>query len=99
MHVTRCVITYDIRCPYWQQDGQYVYVEDILSSSVYIDPRIIRILDKIQDRFEVVGNYRWFCTQWPSIREKRTETILQDMAGKKYTVGEVEQMIGNKKKG
>ncbi|WP_324331089.1 hypothetical protein [Methanospirillum sp.] len=78
-----------IRCPYWQQDGKYVYVEELLTNPVILNSELCKFIPNIMRDFEVVGNYRWYCTQWPGIREKRIECILQDSAGKKYSVNDV----------
>lgn len=82
-----------IRCPFWQQDGQYVYTESALSTSMYIDPIVIKYLDKVVENFEVIGNYQWYCTQWPGIRSKIRETIVQDKTGKKYTVEDIDRIF------
>jgi hypothetical protein len=78
-----------MRCPYYQQDGRYVQVENLLSSTIFINTKLIPYIPNIQHDYEVVGNYRWSCTLWPSVREKNFACILQDNAGKKYTVEEV----------
>ncbi|MDD1728799.1 MAG: hypothetical protein LUQ50_07000, partial [Methanospirillum sp.] len=62
-----------MRCPYYQQDGRYVGVEDLLSSTIFIDTKLIPYIPCIQHDFETIGNYRWTCTLWPIVREKRYE--------------------------
>lgn len=83
----------NFRCPYWQQDGNYTFIENILTSNMYVDPRVLEFSEKLKDRFEVVGYYRWFCTQWPSIRSKVFEYVIQDFVGKKYTIEEALSMV------
>jgi hypothetical protein len=82
-------IVNDIRCPYWQQDGQYVYVENLMNSPIIMESSLCQYIPEIVRDFEVAGNYRWHCTQWPGIREKLTTCILQDIVGNKFTVNEV----------
>jgi len=77
------------RCPFWQQDGHYVHVENLMNSPIVMESALCKYIPEIIRDFEVVGNYRWYCTQWPGIREKTTTCMLQDALGKKYTVDEV----------
>ena len=78
-----------MRCPFYQQDGQYVQVENLLTSKIFIDTKLIPYIPNIQKDFEVMGNCRWSCTLWPTVREKDYACILQDTTGKKYTVEDV----------
>ena len=77
------------RCPFWQQDGKYVHVENLMDSPIVMESSLCKYIPEIIRDFEVVGNYRWYCTQWPGIREKGYTCILQDSVGKKYTVEDV----------
>jgi hypothetical protein len=78
-----------MRCPFYQQDGRYVQVADLLASTIFIDTRLIPHIKQVQEDFEVVGNYRWSCALWPSVHEMGYECILQDKSGNKFTVDEV----------
>ncbi len=79
----------DQRCPFWQQDGKYVHVENLMDSPIVMESALCKYIPEIIRDFEVVGNYRWYCTQWPGIREKGYTCILQDSVGNKYTVEDV----------
>lgn len=79
----------NIRCPYWQQDGQYVHVENLMDNPVVMDSALCKYIPEIIRDFEVVGNYHWHCILWPGIREKGFTCMLQDGSGKKYTVNDV----------
>jgi len=80
---------HDTRCPFWQQDGQYVHVENLMDSPMVLESALCKYIPNIIRDFEVVGNYRWYCTQWPGIREKGYVCMLQDGLGNKFTVSEV----------
>lgn len=54
-----------------------------------MESALCKYIPEIVRDFEVVGNYRWYCTQWPGIREKGYVCMLQDGIGNKYTVDEV----------
>jgi hypothetical protein len=78
-----------MRCPYYQQSGQHVRVEELLSSSIFIDTKLIPYIANIQKDYELVGNYRWSCTLCPSVRETKYDCILQDTFGKRHCVDDV----------
>lgn len=78
-----------MRCPFYQQNGECVHVENLLTSSIYIDNKLIPYIPDIQKDYAVIGNYRWSCTLWPSVRENQYACVLQDTTGKKYTVEDV----------
>ena len=60
-----------------------------MDNPMVLESELCRFIPEIIRDFEVVGNYQWKCTQWPGIREKGFECLLQDGLGKKYTVNDV----------
>ncbi len=84
-----------MRCPYWQNVGQVVPMEEVMTTAMYIDPRIIRFIEFIKDDFEAVGNFRYRCNQWPTIGEKLFVTMLVDGHGNKINIKEIENKYVN----
>ena len=78
-----------IRCPHWQLDGQYVHVENLMDNPMVMESALCQYIPEIIRDFEVVGNYRWHCTQWPGIHEKGYVCMLQDGVGNRFTMDEV----------
>ena len=60
-----------------------------MDSPIVMESALCKYIPEIIRDFEVVGNYRWYCTQWPGIREKGYVCMLQDSVGNKYTVEDV----------